>query len=382
VGLGVLAVVVMAAAGFAYLHSDLTVRTTSSVGAPSPSPLLATLNAVSYDFVTPSVGWAAEDLNTPTNLAGGFAVFKTTDGAKHWQKQLQLDSSVIGFLPLSLQFVDQENGFVAVGDPFELLTRTADGGASWESNPLPARSSRVDGIAFSSWRSGWLLVGGPAPTMYATNDAGGTWQRLPDPPRDASGLSYRSPNEAWMGSAGISLTPPHVYLSRDGGQTWNTVDLPPPAGSSSSTVHNVPASVELPPLNGVVVHIPPVDEPVAVAFTRTLTSFDQGATWRDVPPPPGVIAYQDGVHWWAMRGTALYKSSDAGQSWVTVTDALPDLRYIPHVLDSRHAWALTIVAGGYGLALTSDGGLHWTQANVPQPQYHGVEGRLPDAHSA
>ena len=72
------------------------------------------------------------------------------------------------------------------------------------------------------------------------------------------------------------------------------------------------------------------------------------------------------MHWWSIKGTALFKSSDAGQSWVMVTNALPDLQYIPHVLDSKHAWALTIVVGGYGLALTSDGGLHWTQANVPK----------------
>jgi len=50
-----------------------------------------------------------------------------------------------------------------------------------------------------------------------------------------------------------------------------------------------------------------------------------------------------------------------------VTNSLASLQYVPHVLDSKHAWALTMVVGGYGLALTSDGGLHWTQANVPQP---------------
>jgi hypothetical protein len=37
----------------------------------------------------------------------------------------------------------------------------------------------------------------------------------------------------------------------------------------------------------------------------------------------------------------------------------------PEVLDSAHGWASMFVRGGYGLALTHDGGLHWNLANVP-----------------
>lgn len=368
VGIGVLAFLLIAAAGFLYLRPNVTDRTPSSVGGQSSSAVLVGPNPVTYDFVTPSIGWAVENLNTPTTPAGGFAVFKTMDGARHWHKQLDLQSSFVGFVQVSVQFIDQSHGFIAVGDPFELLNRTSDGGATWESIPLPVNSSRVGGIAFSSSHYGWLLLGGRAPTIYGTNNAGGTWQRLPDPPRDASGLSYRSPSEAWLGSAGIGPASPHVYLSRDGGQTWNEVDLPTQPGGSSSTGQYLAASVELPPHSGVVVRVPPFNRPELATFSRTLTSFDRGVTWREVPPPPGNVAYQDGAHWWAIKGTALFKSSDGGQSWVMVTNALRDLQYIPHVLDSKHAWALTTVPGGYGLALTGDGGLHWTQARVPEPR--------------
>jgi photosystem II stability/assembly factor-like uncharacterized protein len=80
----------------------------------------------------------------------------------------------------------------------------------------------------------------------------------------------------------------------------------------------------------------------------------------------GNVAYQDGVHWWVIDGTVLLKSSDAGQTWTQVTDTLPDWHYLPHVLDSKHAWADLATAVGGGLALTNDGGLHWTRATVPQ----------------
>ena len=50
-----------------------------------------------------------------------------------------------------------------------------------------------------------------------------------------------------------------------------------------------------------------------------------------------------------------------------VSKALPAVQYILHVLDAKHAWAVTIVVGGYGLSVTSDGGIHWASARVPHP---------------
>jgi hypothetical protein len=96
------------------------------------------------------------------------------------------------------------------------------------------------------------------------------------------------------------------------------------------------------------------------------TSFDGGLTWRYVQPQTGNVAYQDAVHWWEIDGTILLKSSDAGQTWAQITDKLPDWHYLPHILDSNHAWADLATADGGGLGLTNDGGLHWTRGVVPQ----------------
>jgi photosystem II stability/assembly factor-like uncharacterized protein len=357
-------VIVIGVASLVYLHPFRTAKTQG--GPPSQSssdrPLMATLNPVTYDFVTPSLGWAVQQLWTPTTPAGGFSVFRTTDGARHWQRQLVAESSFAGFVPLSIQILDPMHGFVGVGDPFEQLVRTTDGGATWDSLPLPSDSARVEGIAFTNTNHGWLLVGGLVPALYTTNDAGNSWRRLPDPPSDALGLSYRSPSEAWMGSAGAG--PPHVYLSDDDGNIWTRIDLPPPPAASWAGDRSL-VGVDLLPHSGVAAHTPPADQPEQVIFSLSLTSFDRGKSWVYVPVPPGVVAYQDARHWWAIKGKALFKSSDAGQSWRLVTNTLPELQYIPHVLDSKHAWALTIVVGGYGLAVTGDGGLHWSQATVP-----------------
>ena len=347
-----LAVAVVAAAGFAFLQS-------TSGKAPEAS-VQETFAPTGYYFVTPARGWAVEN---PTP-GGRFAVFVTPDGARHWTKQLVLPSSVVSFDEAATQFIDARHVYIAIGDPFQRLYRTSDGGRSWISTALPPGSARVGRIAFSDEASGWLLIEGRTSAFYATRNSGETWDRLPDPPSGANGLVLRGPAEAWMGSAAAGT--PHVYLSTDAGQTWQRRDLPPPPGRSQD--FSVPAGVDLLPDRGVRVFLPPTDQPVAVelGLSLTLVSFDLGATWRYDPPPPGVVAYQDALHWWAMSLTSLFKSSDAGLTWTTVTDALPRTFYVPHVIDSEHAWAVTAtLAGANGLVLTDDGGLHWRRANVP-----------------
>jgi len=352
VALVALAVILVAAAGFEFLRS--TAEKTPEASSQ------ATFDSIGYYFATPALGWAVEN---PTPL-GRFAVFATTDGAKHWQTQLVLQMSVVNFVQSAAQFLDPRHGYIAAGDPFQRLYRTSDGGRTWESVALPAGSARVGRIAFTSVTSGWLLIEGRISTLYSTRNAGDTWERLPDPPAGADGLGVRGPAEAWMGGGAVGT--PHVYLSTDAGETWQRRDLPPPYGRSP--VVSVPTGVDVLPDRGVRIFLPPTDQPIAVelGLSLTLVSFDLGATWRYEPPPPGTVAYQDALHWWAMSRATLFKSSDAGLTWTSVTDALPSMQYVPHVIDSKHAWAATTTfAGANGLMLTDDGGLHWRRATVP-----------------
>jgi photosystem II stability/assembly factor-like uncharacterized protein len=345
--------------GFAYMRATGGPPATQG-SAPTDHPLLTSLDFVFYSFVTPTVGWAIEN---PIQV-GGFAVFKTTDGANHWQKQLATSSGSFGTADIAVQFLDQKHGYIAAADPFQELFRTSDGGDHWETARLPQGTLGLHGFGFSSSSYGWVLIVGRGEELYATSDAGATWQRLPNPPADADSLILRGPGEAWMGSSGAGT--PHVYLSTDTGMSWQRRDVPPPPDRPWAGA--VATRVELLGSGGVHVFIPPVVDPqmVALGLSETFTSFDQGATWNHVPRPPGVTGYQDSMHWWAMDGTSLFKSSDAGQSWLSVTGALPAWNYAPHILDSKHAWA-DVFVGSFGLALTQDGGLHWRQGTVPPP---------------
>ena len=67
----------------------------------------------------------------------------------------------------------------------------------------------------------------------------------------------------------------------------------------------------------------------------------------------------------------MWESSDAGQSWQSVYQQLDNLVYLPQFIDVKHGWAELFVGGtpgpASGLAMTSDGGLHWTQVDAPRP---------------
>ena len=197
--------------------------------------------------------------------------------------------------------------------------------------------------------------------LYATGDAGDTWHRLPDVPADAYILRFGRASDVWM--SGYGPGNPHIYTSNDAGQTWRRHDLPPPPSGSWSFGNYLPASVELIPGAGAIASVFSATGTVPILFV----SFNQGTTWRYLNPPPGDVAYQDATHWWATKTVRLFKSPDAGQTWSQVSDRLPDWQYLPQILDSQHAWAALSVVGGYGLAFTDDGGLHWMRASVPQP---------------
>jgi photosystem II stability/assembly factor-like uncharacterized protein len=374
VGLGALALVLVAAAGFAFLRSGAGIRTGAPAATPSTNPLLVSLIPINYDFVTASLGWAVENTFTPARSAGQFRVFRTVDGAKHWQLQLTGPSSSPGLMPITIQFFDT-HGFMTLSMAFtgEQVYRTNDGGETWQAVRLPVSQTVV--TTFSDTTYGWALAqanssSGQLFNLYVTNDGGASWQRLPDPPREAFYLAFRGPTEAWMGSLGSG--PPHIYTSADAGRTWHRHDLPPPPGRIWDTGGGGGATVQTLPGFGAVATVESGGLSVpgfganGTDNADFFTSFDSGITWMYVAPTPGPVGHQDALHWWAIRGTTLSKSLDAGQTWTRITSTLPDWQFVPHILDANHAWAELTVADGFGLALTSDGGLHWIRANVPQ----------------
>ncbi len=366
IALGALAVLVIAAAAFTYLRSGSVPQPSAAEPSASRQSVQKPGDVVSYDFVSTSVGWAAEATVSPSSDSGPFWIFRTTDGARHWQKQLSGQTAFI-WAPLgSLQMLDRSNGFLIAGDPLKLY-RTVDGGAHWAILELPVDDTIQ--ITFSDLRDGWVLAQSRATPpsysgthLYATNNAGNSWTRLPNPPLDLASIAVRGTSEAWAGARGPGS--PLAYTSDDGGYAWKKHVLPTPPGYLPDNVYSTYLQL-----------LPAVGAAVTINYntaTFELTSFDRGVSWTSTTPPTATAAgtytsygYQDSSHWWAVAGSALYKSSDAGQSWTRIADTMPAGLNLLQVYDSQNAWARFSFTTGQRLAYTSDGGLHWSSANVP-----------------
>jgi photosystem II stability/assembly factor-like uncharacterized protein len=375
------AVLIFAGASFAYLHPSLPQLPQAASPASGAGPaVLSNDYAATYDFLTPSLGWAL--VTETSSLTPRFSVFRTTDAARHWKRQLTRQLNAISLAPLQIRFFDSSHGLIALGDPTEVY-RTSDGGTNWALVKTPDYfySTFVPADANHAWFLGWSESSGqPVASLFSTADGGGTWRALgPVPPLTfnakggyANSFSFRSPSEGWFGALAAE---PTAYSSSDGGASWQPRALP-----TSCTVGE-PLAPGPRPLFTTEVSLLPDRGIVAFASSgcgnnEGYTSFDGGISWRPIAPAPSSTTYsdfvfQDSSHWWAMRYGALWKSSDAGRSWKLVSQQTDGWDYLPHVIDANHAWAEVFGPApghfGAGLAVTSDGGLHWTQVNAPKP---------------
>jgi len=374
-------------ASVAYLQPSLLRLPQPAPPAKAAGPaVLSNDYAATYAFLTPSLGWAL--VTETASLTPRFSVFKTSDAAKHWKRQFIRQLNVISLDTFTIRFFDPTHGFVAVGDPTEVY-RTSDGGTHWALVKTPSYlfSSFVPADAMHGWLLGW--TGPPdqlVPDLFSTSDGGDTWTALPRALPWAGGQSgyrsanlvFRSPREGWFGA---NAAEPTVYSSVDGGASWQPHTLP-----QSLDPNLCPAGWPLPPGAQAQVmtyaEILPGHGVVVIAndycgHGQGYTSFDGGATWQALPTLPGAMgwwnfAYEDSSHWWTMQAGTLWKTSDAGQSWKLVSNQSNNWDEVLHVIDARHAWAELFnnapgPPAGTGLAVTSDGGLHWTQVSAPQP---------------
>ena len=373
------ALAAMVVASLFYLHPGFPSLPKWPAAPPAPGPsLVANDYWAVYDFVSANTGWALVVGSQP-GPARSF-VYRTTDGAKHWNVQLTAYSANQGVA--GIQFFDSNRGVVSIGSPGQLY-RTSDAGTHWDSVSIPPYE--VDEIRFSDPANGWLLASEPDPGslqhFFATTDAGGTWTELASPGWSGSadrgrigGLQFRRGGEGWLGAAAPQ---PTVYSTVDGGASWHPHVLPriPQANPDplSRQVFAFYTYVSLLPGAGVIAI---VDYPEGGADKSfAYTSLDGGSTWHSAAPPPGGAAsdfvFQDSAHWWATPLGTLWKSSDAGRSWNRISQLPNDWRYQAQIIDGKHAWAQLFTARdavvGSGLALTSDGGLHWHQVDTPRP---------------
>jgi photosystem II stability/assembly factor-like uncharacterized protein len=364
-------------ASVVYLHQKIELPRNPMAALPTPTPtppLLPDRYVADFTFLTPTLGWSLV-----YEIGRQFWIFRTTDEGRTWEQQLTgsvdlVDRFQVYERRVPIQFFDRMRGHVHVAPNTAFATE--DGGRTWSKMNLPRYA--IESLSFSDPLNGWILgttpsIDNPVFHLEYTADGGNTWSALPAPPRSTkrfgllfTGITFRSRIEGW--ARGTDDAQPSVFSSNDGGVTWREhVFSEMPTPNQGKPAYPGDRGVTLFPGGGV----------LTVVSGGAFVSFDQGETWRQVVAPGGTssypnLAFEDATHWWAMQFDGnLHKSSDAGRTWKRVSFQLDGFVYTIGVTDAQHAWARlesrVPPRRGFGLALSSDGGVHWTYAKVPTP---------------
>ena len=332
----------------------------------------------SLHMIDATTGWA---------LAGK-VVLLTSDGGMHWK-----DVTPPGYSLTSGSVLDAltaSQAWIAIPESNNSATRilrTTDGGQSWHSATIPTGQSgtRVAQITFVNAQDGWILAnrGGAitaeVASIYRTTDGGKTWVNVAnalaastDGPAPGhlpfggakSGISFLNASTGWI--TGTVLVPglTWLFVTHDGGSTWNQQKLLLPSGLPSGQL-----SLRPPLFFSATEGILPVSfsnsASGASIATVIYTTHDGGASWNSTTPVPAALSavdFSDMQHGWVTDGTTLYVTNDGGQHWTKMAPGSNFKRVTQlHFVSSSEGWAI----GGQGkgapfLFKTTDGGQTWT----------------------
>jgi photosystem II stability/assembly factor-like uncharacterized protein len=354
-----------------------TTPTATAAGGSTATPVVQGTPAAKIAFkeirmITTTEGWAL------TNSE----VLKTSDGGAHWINAGPLATQLKN--PVA-DFMNMQNAWVAATIPNGAnpnaiqVIRTQNGGQNWQSwstSILTTDSASMVGDAphFVNTQNGWIEIvtnGGPAAgsesvEIFATTNGGQNWSLVANTLSGNSGLpngglktgiSFKDALNGWATGGDYSYYP-WLYVTHDGGHTWQKQGLPPNTAIFDMTT---------PPVffgnSGIM--------PVTVINngngnnTMIYVTNNSGQTWTQASTSPATFQAQtvysvDMQHVWAVDGNGLlYATSDGGHTWQKLLTNSLHMTQLSFVDDSN-GWALSSVNNGPATLLhTTDGGHSW-----------------------
>lgn len=229
---------------------------------------------------------------------------------------------------------------------------SADGGGTW----APAEHlGGLGAMAFAPLAPAQGLAAAGRPEgdgtqVYRTRDGGRTWAAVAHLPAPGAPWALRfSPHAA--GIAVLALNGGGLWATRDGGETWREI-TPPGTGGAGATPAFDPREPDTLYTWGI--YQTWTDAGPVSGLFRTA---DGGATWAELPRPPGAgggyavwaVAWPGGVRLYADatpdggRTIVLATSADAGQTWSV---AAADLGGSPAALLERTGGELLLAGPG------------------------------------
>jgi hypothetical protein len=238
----------------------------------------------------------------------------------------------------------------------------------------------VKQITFIDAQHGWILsgtenaAGAAAETVQVlrTTDGGQTWQSVSralfsdaTPPGhlpyggQKSGISFLNASTGWVTGTVAANDLAWLYMTHDGGKTWDQQTLPRPSGVSSAQL-SILAPTFFSTTDGILpVRFADLTTGRGIA-TSIYVTHDGGTTWQPTAPVPAALAashFLDMQQGWVTDGTALFRTDDAGQHWTRLATSTNFKNVTQLDFVSRTTgWAIS----GQGLLKTVDGGQTWS----------------------
>jgi len=260
-------------------------------------------------------------------------IARTTDGGKTWQS-FDFHGQPAGLI--GHFFLNDQAAWVIMGSSSDAHTnmtvmRTIDGGQHWTTLHMPPM---MENITFLDQQHGWAwalgpLAGVPASlTLYKTVDGGATWiklgmmstNRTPGdlapgalPFSEFFGLTFLTPQRGWA-----IIYPSQVseraflYLTQDGGKTWQLQQLPQPASGPIPGIHT---TVQGNAQSGALIDM-------------------QGPKF--FTPQYGVLSIVSQGSTQGPREIYLYETNDGGDNWLPLRAHIEVRSLLREVLDPTH----------------------------------------------
>lgn len=292
---------------------------------------------------------------------GTFA--SSSDGGSQWaiNSQVGLFDAALSHRDLRTGFfLDENTGFAAGGLVVNtvqgVISKTIDGGVSWNNYQYNDTSGSVNGMYFINANTGFIC-GGNRVRVHKTTDGGMTWTDI------SNGLSGTNTYNAIFAidenNIYMAFTTRRLYYTSNGGTNWSLITLPGTTGGSTMTDVNFKDAN-----TGYA-----CGSPNYFAYTT-----NAGANWtQSNPSAPSTsaqkdIAYDAGVVY--MIGTSrpyLYKSSNDGANWDSVrffdsVNVNQPLLVSVNSLSVRGNDIMIVGASGY-ITISTNGGANWTNKN-------------------
>jgi len=301
------------------------------------------------------------DLNNGWALTNT-SILRTSDGGTSWHDITPAGATLNNMT--RGDFLSTQAAWIAIpnlnGNTVTIL-RTLNAGQSWNTGfitvPDPAG---LDVPHFRNLQEGWIEIitnGGPgagseSADIWHSTDGGLHWQRIASTDLPASGLSregfksgisFRDALNGWATTSSDTGRPqnPGLYVTHDGGKTWQIQKLNFPRGQIPDQMGTTP------PVFFGNEGVLPVDItlPGSPQFELVLyVTHDGGKTWTDSTPAPvqsNTVYVIDPQHTWVsatLTGT-FFVTNNGGQTWQDTKSSPGAIREMSFV-DPANGWAI------------------------------------------